>query len=128
MPAILSTLKYSAEHEWIDESSPVKVGVTEFATEQLGDIVFVDLPQVGDEVTAGEVCGELESTKSVSDLYSPVSGTVAAINEEVVDDPELVNQDPYGKGWLFSVEVTENGPLLDAQAYAEEFDVEVTEG
>jgi len=111
-------LRYSAEHEWIDASSPAKVGITQIAADALGDVVYVDLPEVGDSVSAGETCGEVESTKSVSDLYSPVTGTVVAINDEAVDNPAILNEDPYGAGWLFTVEVTEEGPLLSAADYA----------
>jgi len=115
---VLSSLRYSAEHEWIDASSPAKVGITQIAADALGDVVYVDLPEVGDSVSAGETCGEVESTKSVSDLYSPVTGTVVAINDEAVDNPAILNEDPYGAGWLFTVEVTEEGPLLSAADYA----------
>ena len=115
---------YSAEHEWIDvpaaeaEGKTVKVGVTEVATDALGEIVYVDLPSVGDEITHSEPCGEVESTKSVSDLYSPVTGTVKAVNEDVHDDYAVINNDPFGEGWLFEVEVDEAGELMDAAAYA----------
>ncbi|ETJ06247.1 MAG: Glycine cleavage system H protein, partial [Actinomyces urogenitalis DORA_12] len=88
--------------------------------------VFVDLPEVGAEVEAGEPCGELESTKSVSDLVSPVTGTVVAVNEAVVDEPGTINKDPYGEGWLFTVEVAQEGELLSAEEYASRFDAEVT--
>lgn len=118
MSKVLSSLRYSAEHEWIDASSPAKVGITQIAADALGDVVYVDLPEVGDSVTAGETCGEVESTKSVSDLFSPVTGTVVAINDEAVDNPAILNEDPYGEGWLFTVEVTEEGPLLSAVDYA----------
>lgn len=118
MSKVLSSLRYSAEHEWIDASSPAKVGITQIAADALGDVVYVDLPEVGDSVTAGETCGEVESTKSVSDLFSPVTGTVVAINDEAVDNPAILNEDPYGAGWLFTVEVTEEGPLLSAVDYA----------
>ncbi|MGQ3383820.1 glycine cleavage system protein GcvH [Glutamicibacter sp. TV12E] len=118
MSKVLSSLRYSAEHEWIDASSPAKVGITQIAADALGDVVYVDLPEVGDSVSAGETCGEVESTKSVSDLYSPVTGTVVAINDEAVDNPAILNEDPYGAGWLFTVEVTEEGPLLSAADYA----------
>jgi glycine cleavage system H protein len=115
---VLSSLRYSAEHEWIDAASPAKVGITQVAADALGDVVYVDLPEVGDSVTAGETCGEVESTKSVSDLYSPVTGTIVAINDEAVDNPAILNEDPYGAGWLFTVEVAEEGPLLSAADYA----------
>lgn len=119
MPVVPSSLHYSAEHEWVDATEgTVKVGVTDVATDQLGEIVYVDLPEVGDTLTAGETCGEIESTKSVSDLYSPVSGTVVSINDDAVDNPATINDEPYGAGWLFTVEVTEVGPLLTAEDYA----------
>ncbi|MFF0903581.1 UNVERIFIED_CONTAM: glycine cleavage system protein GcvH [Kocuria sp. CPCC 205316] len=117
MSTIPSHLRYSAEHEWVDESSPVKVGLSAVAVDALGDVVYLDLPEAGSTVTAGEVCGEVESTKSVSELFSPVSGTVAEVNAAVVDEPGLVNSDPYGDGWLFTVEVTEEGDLLTAEEY-----------
>src|SRR5699024_6734063 len=98
---------------------PARVGITAYAAKELGDVVFAELTEVGAAVTAGEVCGELESTKSVAELFSPVSGTVAQRNDAVVAHPEHINTDPYAAGWLFSVHVTETGPLLDAQQYAE---------
>lgn len=127
MPEYPEDLKYTTEHEWVREGneSTVRIGITEYAAEQLGDIVFVSLPAVGDEVTAGDSCGELESTKSVSDVFSPVSGTVTAINQALEDRPELVNAEPYGDGWLFEVETadgTDLDELLDADAYAEHVD------
>lgn len=117
-------LKYSTEHEWVrpGNGSTVRVGVSEYATEQLGDIVYVQLPDVGQEVSSDDSIGELESTKSVSDLMSPVTGVVTSINETVVDAPETINGDPYGDGWLFEVEVAGEeayAELLDADAYAE---------
>ncbi|MFI7481593.1 glycine cleavage system protein GcvH [Kocuria sp. M1R5S2] len=119
MSNIPSHLRYSAEHEWVDESTPVKVGLSAVAVDALGDVVYLDLPEAGSTVTAGEVCGEVESTKSVSELFAPVSGTVAEVNDAVVDDPGLVNSDPYGEGWLFTVEVTDEGELLTAEQYAQ---------
>ncbi|WP_026819921.1 glycine cleavage system protein GcvH [Arthrobacter castelli] len=121
MSNIPDGLRYSAEHEWVDTqaSNGTRIGITTVATDALGDIVYVDLPEAGASVTAGEVCGEIESTKSVSDLFAPVTGTVAAVNDAVVDDPALVNSDPYGEGWLFTVEVSEEGPLMSAAEYAE---------
>lgn len=118
-------LKYTSEHEWVrsGNGSTVRVGVTDYAAEQLGDIVFVSLPAVGETVAAGDACGELESTKSVSDLFCPVSGTVAAVNEQLGSTPETINSDPYGDGWLFEVEMdsdTDLDDLLDADTYAEE--------
>ncbi|EPD69678.1 glycine cleavage system protein GcvH [Corynebacterium pyruviciproducens] len=114
---------YSAEHEWIDapaaeaEGKTVKVGITEVATDALGEIVYVDLPSVGDEVTHSEPCGEVESTKSVSDIFSPVSGTITAVNEALEDDPAIINNDPYGEGWIFEVQVSEVGPMKDKAGY-----------
>ena len=100
-------LKYTAEHEWVrtpgEAEGSVRIGITDYAQEQLGDIVFVSLPEVGEAVEAGTAVGELESTKSVSDVYVPVSGTVAARNEALDANPELVNSEPYGEGWLFEV-------------------------
>ncbi|MFG3335546.1 glycine cleavage system protein GcvH [Streptomyces tendae] len=113
-------LRYSKEHEWLSgaEDGVSTVGITEHATNALGDVVFVQLPEVGDSVTAGETCGELESTKSVSDLYSPVSGEIAEVNEDVVNDPSLVNSAPFEGGWLFKVKVTdEPADLLSADEY-----------
>ena len=113
-------LQYTEEHEWVeDNGEQVRVGITEHAAEALGDIVFVQLPEVGEQVEAGQACGELESTKSVSDLFSPVTGEVTAINQDAVDDPALLNSDPYGKGWLLEVRVTSKGKLLSAQEYSE---------
>ncbi|MCP9957192.1 MULTISPECIES: glycine cleavage system protein GcvH [Streptomyces] len=115
-------LRYSKEHEWLSpaEDGVATIGITEHAANALGDVVYVQLPEVGDTVTAGETCGELESTKSVSDLYSPVSGEVVEANQEVVDDPSLVNSAPFEGGWLFKVRVTEEpDDLLSADEYTE---------
>lgn len=122
-------LKYTVEHEWLREpgevAGSVRVGITEFAQEALGDIVYVSLPEVGAAVSAGTPCGELESTKSVSDVYAPVTGEIVAVNEALDATPELVNNDPYGAGWLFEV-VPANGTevdgLLDASAYEAQLD------
>lgn len=117
-------LKYTAEHEWVrttEGSRTVRVGITDFAQEALGDVVFVQLPDVGTEVTAGAVLGEVESTKSVSDLYSPVAGTVTARNDALADSSELVNSDPYGEGWMVEIELADDADLstlLDATAYS----------
>ena len=119
-------LRYCADHEWINSESPARVGISAVASDALGEVVFVDLPEVGAEVEAGEPCGELESTKSVSDLVSPVTGTVVAVNEAVVDEPGTINKDPYGEGWLFTVEVVQEGELLSAEEYASRFAAEVT--
>ncbi|MEV6498403.1 glycine cleavage system protein GcvH [Streptomyces prunicolor] len=113
-------LRYSKEHEWLSvaEDGVSTVGITEFAANALGDVVYAQLPDVGSTVTAGESCGELESTKSVSDLYSPVGGEVTEINEDVVNDPSLVNSAPFEGGWLFKVRVAEEpGDLLSADEY-----------
>jgi glycine cleavage system H protein len=117
-----SDLKYTAEHEWVKDPGgqpgSVRVGITDFAQEALGDIVYVQLPEVGEQVTAGSPVGELESTKSVSDVYAPVTGEVLARNEALESTPELVNTDPYGDGWLFEVAAGgETSELLDADAY-----------
>lgn len=117
-------LRYSAEHEWaqhLDSSSRVRVGITDYAQDALGDVVYVDLPAVGTTVAVGESVGELESTKSVSEMYAPVSGTVVAINEALADNPQLLNEDPYGDGWLCEIEIAgsvEFESMLDADAYA----------
>lgn len=117
-------LRYSDKHEWVRQGSDtlVRVGITSFAAEALGDVVFVSLPQVGEEVAADDSCAEVESTKSVSDVFAPVSGVITAVNEVLNDTPELINSDPYGDGWLFELEVsdtTELDELLDSDAYAE---------
>ena len=118
-------LKYTSEHEWVrsGNESTVRVGITNYAADQLGDVVFVSLPQVGENVTAGDACGELESTKSVSDVFSPVTGVVSAVNPLLANSPETINSDPYGDGWLFEVDMEDDADLeglLDADAYAEE--------
>ncbi|HYH34451.1 MAG TPA: glycine cleavage system protein GcvH [Nocardioides sp.] len=117
-------LKYTTEHEWVrspgEADGSVRVGITHFAQDALGDIVYVSLPEVGDTVTAGAACGELESTKSVSDIFAPVSGEVVARNEGLDATPELVNSDPYGDGWLFEVvpsDDSDTGSLMDAATY-----------
>ena len=112
-------LRYTKSHEWIlfADDGAAKVGLTDHAQEALGDLVFVNLPQVGDELTCGEALGDVESVKAVSDVYSPVSGTVKAVNEDLLDAPEAINADPYG-AWLVEVEdITDQEELLDAAAY-----------
>jgi glycine cleavage system H protein len=118
--SIPQDLKYTKEHEWLHvEGGVATVGITAFAAESLGDIVFVQLPSIGDTVTGGEVFGEVESTKSVSELYAPVDGEVVEVNGATTDTPELINSDPYTEGWLLKVRLTGDVPaLLDAQAYA----------
>ena len=125
MSDIPSDLHYTAEHEWVRRSGEdtVRVGITDFAQSALGDVVFVQLPDVGSQVTAGESFGEVESTKSVSDLFAPVSGTVSAVNGDLDGSPQLVNQEPYGGGWLVDLQADagalEQGieALLDADGY-----------
>lgn len=115
-------LRYTPEHEWVRAGADavVRVGITSFAQDALGDVVYVSLPAVGSAVTAGESCGEVESTKSVSDLFAPLSGEVVAVNEALDSAPELVNTDPYGQGWMYDVQLTDAGgaeSLLDLEAY-----------
>ena len=125
MSDIPAELHYTAEHEWVlrTGADTVRVGITDFAQDSLGDVVFVQLPDVGTEVTAGEAFGEVESTKSVSDLFAPLTATVAAVNGELDGDPQLVNSDPYGQGWLLELradgDTLDEGleALLDADAY-----------
>ncbi len=117
-------LQYSEEHEWVrgdaSEGAIVTVGITAYAADALGDVVYAEPPAVGDQVAAGEVCGELESTKAVSDLYSPVTGTVTDVNPVAEDSPERINADPYGEGWIFKVELSKTpDTLIDAVAYAD---------
>ena len=126
MAEIRDELSYTEEHEWVrvddDDDALVWISVTDYAQGKLGDVVMVELPEVGDEVTAGDAFGTIESPKSVSDLFSPVTGTVEAINEELEDEPEAVNEDPFGRGWIICVRMndpSELDGLLDAEAYAE---------
>jgi glycine cleavage system H protein len=116
----LNSLKYTAEHEWIDiEGDVATVGITDYAADKLGDVVFVELPGVDSGVSAGQVVGEIESTKSVGELYAPLTGDVVAANQAVVDDPSLVNTDPFGEGWLVKIRIDTSAPadLLDREAY-----------
>lgn len=130
MSDIPADLRYTAEHEWVRRAGDdtVRVGITDFAQSSLGDVVYVQLPDVGTEVKAGESFGEVESTKSVSDLYAPVSATVVAVNGALEADPALINSDPYGEGWLLELRSDaasiEAGlaALLDAQSYGESLD------
>jgi len=115
-------LRYTPEHEWVRAGSDgvARVGITAFAQDALGDVVYVSLPAVGDSVSAGESCGEVESTKSVSDLYAPASGEIVAVNETLDSTPEMVNTDPYGEGWMYDLKLTDAGAaesLLDLTAY-----------
>ncbi|NYI77268.1 glycine cleavage system protein GcvH [Nocardioides panzhihuensis] len=122
-------LKYTSEHEWLrnpgETEGSVRIGITNYAQDALGDIVYVSMPTVGDTIKSGESCGELESTKSVSDIYAPISGEVVAVNGSLDATPELVNDDPYGGGWLFEInpaDPAELESLLDAAAYEASLD------
>ncbi|CAB4625214.1 unannotated protein [freshwater metagenome] len=121
MSSIPSNVSYTKEHEWVSiDSSICTMGITDYAQAALGDIVYVQLPKVGDQVTAGQVCGEVESTKSVSDIYAPVTGVVVEINLSLSDSPETINSDPYGQGWLAKIEVNgQPDDLLTSLEYAE---------
>lgn len=114
----LSSLRYTAEHEWIAVDGDIAtIGITAYAADKLGDVVFVELPAVGDAVEEGKVVGEIESTKSVGELFAPMNGTVTAVNDAVVSSPELVNSDPFGDGWMIKVAFTELPTTLDADEY-----------
>jgi len=114
-------LRYSSDHEWISrDGDVVRVGITEYAQDALGDVVFVQVPETGASVSAGDTFGEVESTKSVSDVYAPVSGTVVDVNDGLADNPQALNEDPYGEGWICTIQMTDPGQfdeLLDAGAY-----------
>lgn len=117
-------LRYTEDHEWVREQDGqegvVRIGITAFAQEALGDVVYVSLPAVGDELSSGDSCGEVESTKSVSDLYAPLAGQVTAVNEQLDSTPELINTDPYGEGWMFEMSLADLAvvaALQDADAY-----------
>ena len=116
--------RYLESHEWISvDGGTARVGITDFAQDELGDVVFVELPDEGEELTAGEAFGVVESIKAVSDVYAPVSGTVTAVNETLFDQPELVNEDPFGEGWMLDVELADESELddlLDAEAYRDQ--------
>lgn len=112
--------RYRESHEWISTEQPHRVGITDFAQDELGDVVFVELPEAGDAVDAGEEFGVVESIKAVSDLYAPVSGEVTAVNEALFDRPELVNEDPFGDGWMLEVEPSDESEL-DALLSPEEY-------
>ena len=119
--SIPAELRYTAEHEWVkQEDGKVRIGITDFAQQELGDIVFVELPEVGDELTRNEPFGSVESVKTVSELYAPISGTVVGVNEELADSPEFVNESPYEKAWMILVEpsqMDEYEELMDAEQY-----------
>lgn len=122
MSDVPDDLRYTNDHEWIrsDDSTTVRVGITDYAQEALGDVVYVSLPEVGASVAKGDAVGEVESTKSVSDIYAPLSGTVSARNERLDEHPELINSDPYGDGWMLEIDVSDKSDidgLLDAAGY-----------
>jgi glycine cleavage system H protein len=125
-PELPDDRSYSSDHEWVAWTSddlpgePVRVGITRLAADNLGDLVYLELPEVGTQITAGQTCGEVESTKTVSELFAPVTGSITEVNTAVADDPTVVSTDPYGAGWLFAVRVTALGPLLTAAEYADE--------
>jgi glycine cleavage system H protein len=123
MSQIPLDLQYTKEHEWVAttaDASVIRMGITDFAQGALGDIVYVQLPKVGESVVADKVCGEVESTKSVSEIFSPVTGTITAVNDALSNSPELVNSDPYGAGWLAEISLSgEPAPLLTAAQYGE---------
>ena len=117
-----SDLRYTSDHEWVrvGDDGVVRIGITSFAQDALGDVVYVSLPAVGDTVTPGDSCGEVESTKSVSDVYAPLEGEVTATNEALDSSPELINSDPYGEGWMFELRLSDPSSvesLMDADAY-----------
>ncbi|GAA1070660.1 glycine cleavage system protein GcvH [Nocardiopsis composta] len=119
--SVPAELSYTNEHEWVAVNEGIAtVGITKYAAEALGDIVFVEPPETGATVSAGDTCGEIESTKSVSDVYAPVDGEVVEVNQAAVDDPEIIGTDPYGQGWLFKVELSEDPKdLLTAEQYTQ---------
>ncbi len=123
MSSVPAHLKYTKEHEWVEEVSPgrYRVGITDYAQGALGDIVYLQMPKVGESIDAGKVCGEVESTKSVSEIYAPISGTITAVNSDLDSAPETINSEPYGKGWLLEVEASlpnQLSELLSPEAYS----------
>lgn len=121
-------LKYDKEHEWVRVEGDIAIiGISDFAQDQLGEVVYIDLPSAGDSVTAGETFGEIESVKSVSELYAPVTGEIVKVNEGLGDTPEIVNQDPYGEGWMIEVRMGDPSQADDLMS-AEEYEAYVTEG
>ena len=122
MSNVPQELKYTESHEWIsvEADGSVRIGITDHAQEALGDLVFVELPEAGEDINLGEACAVVESVKAASDIYSPVTGQIIAVNEELEDDPAMINSDPFGDGWLFALnlaDATELDVLLDADAY-----------
>ena len=128
MANIPEDLRYSEEHEWLRlAGEQVTIGITDHAQTQMGDVVFVELPEVGDEITRGEAFGTVESTKAVSELFAPISGKVVEINENLIEAPETINEDPYGDGWMMRVEPTDHNDrdeMMDAEAYQEHIENE----
>ena len=121
MSNVPANLKYSKDHEWVSETGAkrFRIGITDYAQGALGDIVYVQLPKVGDTVNEGAVCGEVESTKSVSEIFSPLTGKVIAVNDGLDSAPEILNSDPYGEGWIAEIEVTSpSNSLMDAAGYS----------
>ncbi len=123
MSKVPNNLKYTKEHEWVEEISPgrYRVGITDYAQGALGDIVYLQMPKVGDKLEVGKVCGEVESTKSVSEIYAPISGTVSSVNLALDSAPETINSDPYGEGWLIEVDssaLSEIDGLLSPESYS----------
>lgn len=123
MSNVPANLKYTKEHEWVEEVSPglFRVGITDYAQGALGDIVYLQMPKVGESIEAGKVCGEVESTKSVSEIYAPISGTVTKVNSDLDSAPETINSEPYGRGWLLEVEASspnQLSELLSSEAYS----------
>ncbi len=122
MATVPNDLKYTKEHEWVAKTNNplvVRIGITDFAQSALGDIVYIQTPKIGEAVTADKVCGEVESTKSVSEIYAPVSGKVISINPDLDKSPEVINSDPYGAGWIAEIEITGDLPaLLSAEEYS----------
>jgi glycine cleavage system H protein len=122
MSSVPAELRYTKEHEWIQELSPTKfrIGITDFAQAALGDIVYIQLPKPGAEIKANSVCGEVESTKSVSEIYAPITGKVVAVNEKLDSNPETINSDPYGAGWIAEIEIA-SAPLQDVLLSAADY-------
>lgn len=118
MSNIPAHLRYTKDHEWVSvDGDHLTIGITQYAADALGDVVYVDQPSVGSTISVGNVVGEVESTKSVGEIFAPASGSVTEVNQAVVDDPTLINSDPYGQGWLFRVSASETPEFLDADAY-----------
>lgn len=120
MSEVPANLRYTKEHEWISENSDgsITFGITDYAQAALGDIVYIQLPKVGDNLVSGKVCGEVESTKSVSEIFAPLTGTVIEVNEKLDSSPEIINSQPYGDGWIAKVSVLEQGDLLSPEQYS----------